>query len=466
MERRSFLSGIAKSAAALPLAGTAGIMSIPGVGTPDDAADLSPSEQRTLSQHWLQEARFGLFIHWGVYSVLGRGEWVMNNEQMTAEDYAKLPARFNPTDFDPLDWVRLAKAAGMRYITITSKHHDGFAMWDSDVSDFNIARATPYRQDVLKMLSEACEQEGIKLFFYHSHLDWRHADYYPRGRTGHHSGRPDRGDFNAYLDFMNSQIRELSTGYGDIGGFWFDGWWDQQLNGMGQPEAPQKATQVDWRLRETYQLIHGLLPQAILSNNHHVSPFPGEDWQIFERDLPGENSAGFNTTTVSPLPLETCDTMNGSWGYNRQDTGFKSHRELIGYLVRAAGRDANLLLNVGPTPMGTIQPECRERLEGMGRWLNRFGTSIYRTRVGPMPEQRWGVSTQRGWTVYIHVLDAEAPEMIELPGTGDLIVDGAHLIDGDTDIDVSRSASNDLVLRVPESIRNDVNTIVAVELAG
>jgi alpha-L-fucosidase len=459
---------MASGAAALPVAGVASTASVlTGTDTPTtNSADLSPAEQRALTLQWFQEARFGLFIHWGVYSVLGRGEWVMNNEHMTVDEYAKLPPQFNPTEFDPIHWVRLAKSAGMRYITITSKHHDGFAMWDSDVSDFNIVRATPYGQDVLKMLSEACEAEGIRLFFYHSHLDWRHPDYYPRGRTGLHSGRPGSGDFDAYLDFMDAQIRELCTGYGRIGGFWFDGWWDQQLTGMGQGDAPAKATQVDWRLRESYGLIHSLLPHAIISNNHHVPPFPDEDWQIFERDLPGENSAGFNTTTISPLPLETCDTMNGSWGYNLDDRNFKSHEQLIEYLVRAAGRDANLLLNVGPTPQGTIQPEFREGLIGLGRWLEQFGESIYGTRVGPMPEQTWGVSTQRGWTVYVHVLDPGVPEMLALPRTEDLVVDGAYLLADQAEIGITRNSQNELALRLPDTVRSGVDTVIAIELAG
>jgi alpha-L-fucosidase len=469
MKRRSFVSGIAKGAAALPLVG-AGLSPDSLAGAHYSATDRDalpdPAMQRAQSRQWFQDARFGMFIHWGVYSVLGKGEWVMNNDRITAAEYSQLPARFNPSEFDAVAWARLAREAGMRYITITSKHHDGFAMWDSAVGDFNIVNATPYGQDVLKMLADACEQEGLKLFFYHSHLDWRHPDYFPRGRTGLHSGRRDSGDFDAYLEFMNAQIQELATGYGKLGGFWFDGWWDQQLNGMGQPDAPAKATQVDWKLRETYELINRLQPQAIISNNHHVSPFPGEDVQIFERDLPGTNTAGFNTTVVSPLPLESCDTINGSWGYHEMDMGFKSHRELVGYLVRSAGRNANLLLNVGPTPRGSIQPEFQERLRAMGRWLDRYGASIYGTRVGPMPEQSWGVSTQKGWTVYVHVLDSEAPEMLELPGTRDLTVDGAHLLDGDAEVSVTRHARGNLMLRLPLSARSDVDTVVNVELTG
>ncbi len=422
--------------------------------------------QRALSRQWFQEARFGLFVHWGVYSVLGKGEWVMHNDRMTAERYSGLTSRFNPVDFDAMNWVRLAREAGMRYITITSKHHDGFAMWDSDASDFNIVKATPYGEDVLKMLADACEAEGLRLFFYHSHLDWRHPEYFPRGRTGQHSGRGESGDFDAYLDFMHAQIEELATGYGKLGGFWFDGWWDQQLVGLGQDDAPVKATQVDWNLRDTYNLIHRLQPQALIANNHHVPPYPDEDIQIFERDLPGTNTAGWNTTTISLLPLESCDTINRSWGYNETDDDFKSVRELVGYLVRAAGRNANLLLNVGPTPQGTIQPQFEERLRAIGRWLDRNGESIYGTRVGPMPEQEWGVSTQKGWTVYVHLLDRTVPVMVGLPGTRDLVVDGARLLDGNADIAVSRASDGDLILRVPEGVRNDVDTIVAVDLGG
>src|SRR5215472_13882341 len=185
-----------------------------------------PTPENLKAREWFQDAKFGLFIHWGVYSVLGDGEWVMENHKMTVADYEKLPAQFNPTDYDPAEWVKMVKAAGQKYITITSKHHDGFAMWDSKVSDYNVVKSTPYKKDVLKMLADECHKQDVKLFFYHSHLDWHHPDYYPRGRTGEHSGRPDKGDFSKYLDYMDAQIEELCTGYGPIAGIWFDGWWD------------------------------------------------------------------------------------------------------------------------------------------------------------------------------------------------------------------------------------------------
>ncbi len=462
MHRRSFLSGLTQGAVALPFVGRLS-------GREPAAADrapLSPDQRVTAAQEWFQDARFGMFIHWGVYSVLGKGEWVMNNEKMSIEAYEKLPPRFNPTQYDPAAWVQLAKDAGMQYITITSKHHDGFAMWDSQVSDYNIAKATPYGRDVLKMLADECVRQGVKLFFYHSHLDWHHPDYYPRGFTGRHSGRPARGDFSRYLDYMNAQVEELATGYGELGGFWFDGWWDQQLQGLDRSYAPAKAAQVDWQLRETYDLIRRLQPQALISNNHHVAPFPQETCQIFERDLPGENTAGWNTSVISPLPLETCDTINGSWGYDKDDDHYKSHKELIGYLVRAAGNNANLLLNVGPTPQGTIQPAFQKRLRGMGRWMDRYGETIYGTRVGPIPEQPWGASTQKAWEVYVHVLDAEAPEVLELPGTGDLVVTSARRFDSGAEVKVTHNGNSPVEIRLPKAERDPVDTVVVLELDG
>ena len=198
------------------------------------------------AREWFQDSKFGMFIHWGVYSVLGDGEWVMNNQRIDKQTYQKLPAFFNPISYDPKEWVALAKAAGMKYITITSKHHDGFAMWDSKLTDWDIVDRTPYGKDVLKMLADECKRQGIKLFFYHSHLDWFQENYFPRGNTGQTSGRPEKGDWYKYLDYMDGQLTELLTNYGEIGGIWFDGHWDKK--------------DADWRLDKTYKLIHNLQP--------------------------------------------------------------------------------------------------------------------------------------------------------------------------------------------------------------
>jgi alpha-L-fucosidase len=415
-----------------------------------------PTEANLKAREWFQDAKFGLFIHWGVYSVLGDGEWVMNNRKIKAADYERLPERFNPTEYDPAKWVALARAAGMKYITITSKHHDGFAMWDSQASDYNVVKRTPYGKDVLKMLADECQKQGIKLCFYYSHLDWHHPDYYPRGRTGRDAGRPEHGDFNAYLDGMNAQIAELCSGrYGPIAGIWFDGWWDQQEK---SPDNP-KRTRVDWQLRRTYDLIHRLQPQALVGNNHHVLPFAGEDFQMFEKDLPGGNTTGFNADSKpADLPLEMCETINNSWGYNKNDRHYKSTKQLLHFLIRAAGVNANFLLNVGPTPAGTIQPEFAERLREVGAWLGRNGQSIYATRGGPIPPQPWGVTTRSkaGDRVYLHVLDPNAE--VRLPGAaGQYHL--ARLLD-DKPVKTARDG-RDLVLLLAS--RDPVDTVVVLE---
>jgi len=348
------------------------------------AVALSCAAQNQASRDWFREARFGLFIHWGVYSVLGRGEWVMSNDKMSVADYEKLPPRFNPVEFDAAEWVRMAKDAGMKYITITSKHHDGFAMWGTRQGDWDIVDRTPYAKDPLKMLADECHRQGVKLLFYHSQLDWHNPDYRAAGRW-----------YN-YLDYMDAQLRELLTGYGEIGGIWFDGMWDR-------PDA-------DWRLQKTYSVIHQLQPAALIGSNHHRVPFDGEDFQMFEKDLPGGRTAEFNSKSeIGKLPLETCDTINDSWGYNSRDKKFKSAAQLIQYLAKAAGNDANFLLNVGPMPNGKIQPEFTERLHVVGEWVRRNGESIYGTRRGPVTPRPWGVTTQRAGKIYVHVLDWPDP---------------------------------------------------------
>ncbi len=355
-----------------------------------------PVEQNLQSREWFRDSKFGLFIHWGPYSVLEKGEWVLEKSKLSLNDYETLAvSQFNPTQFDPAAWVALAKDAGMKYITITSRHHDGFAMWATGQNEWNVVDASPCGVDLLKLLADECHRQGIQIFFYYSQLDWHHPDYFPLGRTGHHSGRSLSGDFDKYLDYMDAQLTELLTGYGNIAGIWFDGMWDN-------PTA-------DWRLAQTYSLIHRLQPAVLVGSNHHLAPFDGEDIQMFEKDLPGQCTQEFNSesTKVSSLPLETCETINHSWGYNNNDQNFKSAKDLIHCLVKAAGNNANLLLNVGPRPDGTIQLEFVERLRELGAWLRKNGPSIYETRGGPIEPTSWGVATQKGNQIYLHVLEWE-----------------------------------------------------------
>jgi alpha-L-fucosidase len=404
-----------------------------------------PSEANLKAREWFQNARFGMFIHWGVYSVLGDGEWVMNNRKMTVTEYEKLAPQFNPTEYNATEWVALAKAAGMKYITITSKHHDGFAMFGTKQNQWNIVDATPYKKDVLKALADECHRQGIKLFFYHSELDWHSPDYYPRGSTGQTAGRPESGDFNHYLEFMDNQLRELLAGYGDIAGIWFDGWWDK--------------SDADWHLDRTYRLIHSMQPAALIGNNHHRLPFPGEDFQMFEKDLPGQKTADFNTTSeVGKLPLETCDTINNAWGYNKDDKHFKSTARLIQYLARAAGYNANFLLNIGPMPNGRIQPEFIERLRGVGKWVERNGESIYGTRGGPLPPTSWGATTQRPGKIYVHVMDyaGDLLALSKLPP-----VKSSKVLTSGAKVDVTQIEGG-VVLHLPET-RDEADTVLVLE---
>jgi alpha-L-fucosidase len=412
------------------------------------AQSYQPSEANLKSREWFQDAKFGLFVHWGVYSVLGNGEWVMENQKIPIAEYETLPGRFNPSSFDPAAWVSMAKNAGMKYITITSKHHDGFAMFATKQNKWNIADATPYGKDPLKMLADECRKQGLKLFFYHSQLDWHHTDYYPRGNTGKSAGRPEAGDFNHYLDFMDAQLTELLTNYGDLGGIWFDGMWDK-------PKA-------EWRLQQTYSLIHHLQPAALVGSNHHLKPFDGEDFQMFEKDLPGKNTSGFSgDSVIGTLPLETCETINGAWGYNQRDRRFKSTRDLVHYLVRAAGNNANFLLNVGPMPDGTIQPEFQTRLAEMGQWLEVNGEAIYGTRGGPFPPRSWGAVTQKGNRIFVHILDWN-DELLALPKLPP--VRKAFLLAGGDSVAVQQPEGGTL-LRIPAGRLDPLGTVVVLEVA-
>ncbi|HEY8934863.1 MAG TPA: alpha-L-fucosidase [Cyclobacteriaceae bacterium] len=419
------------------------------IGYSQAQSQYTPTPENMKSREWFQDARFGLFIHWGVYSILGDGEWVMNNQHIPIKAYEKLPSFFNPTQFDPKEWVAMAKASGIKYIVITSKHHDGFAMFDSKVSDYNIVKKTPYGKDVLKMLADECHAQGMKLFFYHSQLDWHHPDYFPRGNTGGDwTGREEKGDMNKYLDYMDSQLTELLTNYGEVAGIWFDGMWDKK--------------DADWRLEKTYSLIHKLQPAALVGSNHHRAPYAGEDFQMFEKDLPGHNTTGFAPEQkIGDLPKETCETINNSWGFNLQDGSNKSRKDLIQYLVKASGYGANFLLNVGPMPNGKIQPEHVALLKQMGEWLNTYGESIYGTRGGPLSAREWGVATQKGNKVFIHILNWE-DESLTIPSWGRKIKSAKLFIDK-TPIKFSETEFG-ITLKVPKDKRDDVDTVVELEL--
>mgnify|MGYP005990987553 CR=1 FL=1 len=363
--------------------------------------EYTPSKENLEAREWFKNAKFGLFIHWGVYSILGDGEWVMTNQNIKVNRYELLPEFFNPVEFDAKEIVQLAKDAGMKYITITTKHHDGFAMYDSKVSDYNIVKATPYGKDIFRQLEQECKKQGIKLFAYYSQLDWHHSDYFPRGYTGKGVGREKSGNWNQYIAYQNAQIKELAENY-DIAGFWFDGFWDT-LKEKGRTPETRKEGLNHWKLEETYKMIHDVKSGLLLGNNHHLKPFIGEDFQMFEKDLPGNSTTSFGNARVSQLPLETCETINHSWGFNLQDNKHKSVKELIRYLVKSASKNANFLLNVGPMPNGKIQKEHIDRLQSIGKWLKQNGETIYGTTAGIINSSEKMVSTQKGKKIYLHI---------------------------------------------------------------
>lgn len=365
-------------------------------------AQYTPSPENIAARQQFSADRFGVFIHWGTYSLFAQGEWYLN-AGLNEKEYSKAASAFYPHRFNADEWVKAIKDAGAKYITFTSRHHDSFSMFKTAESNYNIVEATPFGRDVVGELSDACQRQGIALHLYYSILDWRRCDY-PIGRTGRHTGRQLRPNYDTYFGFMKNQLSELLTNYGPIRAIWLDGYWDHDAD----------TIPFDWRMEELYRHVHTLKPACLIGNNHHISPIEGEDFQMFERDLPGENTAGLSGQDVSQLPLEMCQTMNGMWGYKVADQNYKSSGELIRLLIRAAAKGSNLLLNIGPQPNGELPQAALERLKDMGQWMRRYGETIYGTTQGPIDEQPWGVSTAKDNVIYLHVFNPETGD-IKIP---------------------------------------------------
>ena len=406
--------------------------------------NYTPSQENLESRARFQDNKFGIFIHWGVYAMLGNGEWNMQVNNLNCKEYEHLAAGFYPSRFDAAEWVSAIKASGAKYITITSRHHDGFSMFHTAASDYNIVDATPFKRDVIAEIAQECHKQGIELHFYYSHLDWGREDYWPLGRTGHGTGRTSHGEWSSYAKFMEQQLTELLTNYGKIGAIWFDGVWDRD-------EFPREKQPELWGLYGQYELIHRLQPGCLVGNNHHLLPFGGEDIQIFERDIPGQNEAGLSGQEISRLPLETCQTMNGSWGYRMSDLNYKSSEELIRYLVRTAGMNANLLLNIGPRADGTLPEQALERLKAMGEWLSENGESIYGTRGGIIEPQTWGVTTQKENKLYVHILDLKENTLTLACGQPKNKIRSATVLGTGESVAFKRAKDGSVTLSFPEA---------------
>lgn len=434
----------------LPLAIAAILLSCTGLWADSQSNQVpyQPSPEIIKAQKEFADNGFGIFLHWGIYSMFAQGEWYLNSG-VNAEEYAKAAKGFYPAQFDAAAWVKAFKDAGAKYITFTTRHHDGFSMFATKQSDYNIVDATPFKRDVLKELADECQKQGLKLHLYYSHIDWTRPDY-PSGRTGLETGRDTTlRDWPRYYTFMNNQLRELLTNYGPIGAIWFDGWWDHDF----------EADKFDWQLPGQYAMIHQLQPSCLIANNHHETVFPGENIQIFERDLPGENTAGLSGQEVSALPLEMCQTMNGMWGYKVKDQNYKSIRELIHLLVKAKGMGSNLLLNIGPQPSGELPATALDRLKGIGEWMNRYGETYYATTAGDFPAQEWGTSTRKGNRLFVHILSATGTD-IKVP-TG-VKVNKAKVYDNGKPVKFTKEKDGGVILHLDE-VPSAIDYIVELE---
>lgn len=362
------------------------------------AQSYQPSEGNLRARKDFVNERFGIFLHWGIYASYAQGEWYLHTGKLNKDEYGKAARGFYPALFDAEEWVKAFKDAGAGYVTITSRHHDGFSMFDTKASDYNIVKATPYGKDVIKELDDACLKEGLKLQFYYSLLDWDREDYPIGTSSGLYSGRKgDRQDYNSYFTFMKAQVKELMTQY-HTRALWFDGFWDHKKD----------ASPFDWRMPEFYEYIHSIDPDCLICNNHHMAPIEGEDYETFERDLPGRNTAGHSAGQVvsDEIPLEMCQTMNNSWGYVVSDQDYKSVGTLVRLLAQCVSMNSNLLLNIGPQADGELPATALDRLKGMGEWMKVNGESIRGCGPGPIKEQDWGVTTaplSEGEIFYLHL---------------------------------------------------------------
>lgn len=404
--------------------------------------------------NWFQDARFGMFIHWGLYSILGKQEWVMHTDSIPVPEYERLVQQFNPARFDAEQWVRIAADAGQKYIIITSRHHDGFSMYDTALSDYKVTNS-PFQRDPIAELADACARHGVKLGFYVSLLDWHHPAYRFRQESGL--------AWEDYLGFLHGQVRELCTNYGELACVWFDGHWPTQALDDRNRYFEAGGS---FEYEKLYDMIHMLQPDAVIENNRHAQPLPGEDLQGFEQDLPGENTAGFNSTTIYGLPIQVCMTINDHWGWCREDRNTKSVRRLVHVLARSASVGGNLLLNVGPTPEGEIMPLHADRLRAVGRWLAQSGASIYGTRAGEIPATRITVSTSCGSTHYVHVLD-DYSDSVALTGVPPHI-SRARLVHTGQELMLEREQGNFFVaagqervmIYIPPELRDGCNTVI------
>ena len=426
------------------------------------AQNYVPSPENLQARKEFQQHRLGIFLHWGLYATYAQGEWYLQTAGLNKDEYAVAAQYFNPVKYDARAWARAFKDAGAGYVTLTSRHHDGFSMFNTAATDYDIIDATPFGRDIVGELAKACAEEGLDYHLYYSLVDWVREDY-PLGETGHKTGRRgDSQDYGRYFQFMKDQVRELITQYPNVAALWFDGIWDHD---------PDPG--FDWRMPELYAYIHGLKPELLIGNNHHKAPIEGEDFQMFERDLPGENKAGMSgESTISSLPLEMCETMNNAWGYRIADPWYKSVKELVHLLVRAAAKNSNLLINIGPMANGELPSQALDRLAGVGVWMRGHSVAVDGTTSTAIPDQPWGVTTQNATSLFLHILtpdalsvrDGVSKVIVPLPSDKTPARKGAVSLLSGEPLSYDFSKDGFLTVTLPQTQLEDIDTVIKIRL--
>jgi len=376
---------------------------------------------------WWQEARYGMFIHWGVYSIPARGEWVMFQEHIPPQEYAPLAKKFNPKRFNPDEWVELAKSAGMKYMVLTTRHHDGFSLFDSQVSDFTASKTAAGR-DLIREYVEACHRGGMRVGFYYSLLDWRYPGYF-RGPANDPEG------WKALVDYVHAQVRELMSNYGKVDILWYDGGWPY--------------TAEDWRSEELNAMVRQLQPEILINNRSQLP----EDFDTPEQHV-----------RASERPWEACLTLNDSWGYNAADDNWKTPQQVLKLLVRCATGGGNLLLNVGPKPDGTIPRQSVSTLRRVGRWLEENGGAIYGTDRSPFGGTSTGMTTLLGSTLYLHVTrwpgkELTVPRILSK-------VRSVHMLQSGKPVEFTQNGDRLMLKGLPRRAPDRLDTVLVVELEG
>ena len=422
------------------------------------------ASQRDARMAWWRDAQFGMFIHWGAYSVpagtyqgertSGIGEWIMSRASVPIPEYEKFVRSFNPVKYDANEWVRIAKDAGMKYIIITSKHHDGFALFNSKVSRYDLVDASPYHKDAIKALANAAHAQGLKFGVYYSIMDWHHADAQAPDVPGYHTRGWSNPNFGRYVEtYMKPQLKELLAQYPNIDVLWFDGEWIADWNNE--------------RGAELYNWLRAIKPGLIINNR------VGKDRQgmsgLSKGSGVGLGDFGTPEQRVPPEGLpgvdwESCITMNDTWGYKSFDDNWKDSKTLLRTLIDIAAKGGNLLLNVGPTSQGLIPPESVARLREMGQWMRANGEAIYATSVSPYGQPAWGRYTVKPGLVYAHVFDWPKDRKLVLTGVTDA-PRSVYLLADRTPLRVTPVGA-EFVVELPPVAPSSIASVLVLETGG